>query len=131
VASLVRHSDAAGVAVYNLEVEGDHTYFVGNTSGGVWVHNDCAELLSPFELTPTHAIDSFNRVRALMRSISAKGIKESVKYIEHNGSKYIVDGHHRVMAAKHLGLETVPAERVGFPYGQYETPADLSYDPLY
>ena len=30
---------AEGYDVYNLIVEGDHTYFVGDTSGGVWVHN--------------------------------------------------------------------------------------------
>ena len=41
VASMVRHSDIGGVLVYNLEVEGDHTYFVGNANGGIWVHNDC------------------------------------------------------------------------------------------
>jgi hypothetical protein len=26
--------------VYNLEVHGSHTYFVGTVGGGVWVHND-------------------------------------------------------------------------------------------
>jgi hypothetical protein len=30
-----------GVAVYNLEVEKDQTYFVGNANGGAWVHNSC------------------------------------------------------------------------------------------
>ena len=30
---------AEGYDVYNLIVEGDHTYFVGNSGGGVWVHN--------------------------------------------------------------------------------------------
>jgi hypothetical protein len=29
----------AGYTVYNLTVEGDHTYFVGKLAGGVWVHN--------------------------------------------------------------------------------------------
>lgn len=28
-------------AVYNLEVHGQHTYFVGTTGGGAWVHNVC------------------------------------------------------------------------------------------
>jgi len=33
---------SAGYTVYNLIVEGDHTYFVGTTGGGAWVHNvDC------------------------------------------------------------------------------------------
>jgi hypothetical protein len=32
--------------VYNFEVEGTHTYFVGNTNGGLWVHNQ-SQLLLP------------------------------------------------------------------------------------
>jgi hypothetical protein len=39
-----REEHPAGIAVYNLQVEGDHTYFVEDGSGGadaVWVHNDC------------------------------------------------------------------------------------------
>ena len=36
-----------GYAVYNLIVEGDHTYFVGITGGGAWVHNvDCVPDIS-------------------------------------------------------------------------------------
>ncbi len=29
------------VTVYNFEVEDFHTYFVGQKSGGLWVHNAC------------------------------------------------------------------------------------------
>ena len=39
VKSLTRESHPAGVWVYNLEVEGDHTYFVGRSNGGALVHN--------------------------------------------------------------------------------------------
>jgi hypothetical protein len=70
VKSLVRHHSAAGVAVYNLEVEGDHTYFVGNT--GEWVHNDCrtvGELIMDFKANPlnwqsvkTELLPSINRL---------------------------------------------------------------------
>jgi hypothetical protein len=38
------HTDGRPVMVYNLEVEGDHTYFVGDA--GIWVHNTCS---APFE----------------------------------------------------------------------------------
>ena len=31
--------NAAPKTVYNFTVEGDHTYFVGKNSGGLWVHN--------------------------------------------------------------------------------------------
>ena len=30
-----------GYTVYNLTVEDDHTFFVGTTGGGTWVHNAC------------------------------------------------------------------------------------------
>ncbi len=39
VVSIARHIGKSA-AVYNFEVEDTHTYFVGQTDGGVWVHND-------------------------------------------------------------------------------------------
>lgn len=33
------------------------------------------------------------------------GINESIKYVKYNNQKYIVDGHHRVIAAKRLGIK--------------------------
>ena len=44
VVSAAREAHPEGVAVYNFEVEGDHTYFVEDGSGeqtAVWVHNTC------------------------------------------------------------------------------------------
>ena len=32
-------SSFGGYTVYNLTVEGDHTFFVGTANGGTWVHN--------------------------------------------------------------------------------------------
>jgi len=37
--------------VYNFEVAGSHTYFVGKDNGGAWVHNQCAPR-ARFEVTP-------------------------------------------------------------------------------
>jgi len=34
-------SSFGGYTVYNMTVEGDHTFFVGAAGGGTWVHNDC------------------------------------------------------------------------------------------
>jgi len=34
-------SSFGGYTVYNLTVEDDHTFFVGTTGGGTWVHNTC------------------------------------------------------------------------------------------
>ena len=39
VQSITNHTRAEGYLVYNLTVEGDHTYFVGKANGGVWAHN--------------------------------------------------------------------------------------------
>ena len=39
-------SSFGGYTVYNLTVEGDHTFFVGSAGGGTWVHNtDCYEIV--------------------------------------------------------------------------------------
>ncbi len=47
------------VAVYNFEVEDDHSYFVGSANGGLWVHNpgSCSQLhhVYPQELAETWA----------------------------------------------------------------------------
>ena len=34
-------SSFGGYTVYNLTVADDHTFFVGTTGGGIWVHNVC------------------------------------------------------------------------------------------
>jgi hypothetical protein len=39
VASIKWHRKAEGYRVYNFVVEDDHSYFVGRSGGGVWVHN--------------------------------------------------------------------------------------------
>ena len=39
VTATEERNDRDGYTVYNLTVDGDHTYFVGTLSGGVWVHN--------------------------------------------------------------------------------------------
>ena len=41
VKTVTRQAHLGGVSVYNFEVEGDHTYFVGTKQGGTWVHNNC------------------------------------------------------------------------------------------
>jgi hypothetical protein len=45
ILSSEREEHPAGITVYNLTVEGDHTYFVDDGQGAttsVWVHNNCA-----------------------------------------------------------------------------------------
>lgn len=56
-----------------------------------------------------------------------KGILVPViaRYVEVNGQKYVVDGHHRLRAAKDLGMKEVPVEKVELPYKGYKTIEDL------
>ena len=42
VVAVGHQKQASGYTVYNLTVEDDHTFFVGTTGGGTWVHNTCA-----------------------------------------------------------------------------------------
>jgi len=84
--------------------------------------------LSPFELQATHGLTQSKKQFAnLKAAIKEDGIIEPIKYVEHNGVKSVVDGHHRLRAAKELGHKTVPAQSVLLPYGGYKTTLDLIY----
>lgn len=77
-------------------------------------------------LQPTHYLTaSRTQMQQLVNDIRINGIQESIKYVEHDGINYIVDGHHRFFAAQKLGLQTVPAQQVSLPYNGYKTIADL------
>lgn len=70
---------------------------------------------------------------ALVEDIRVKGIKTPIEYVEHNGHNYIVNGHHRYLAARQLGMSEVPAVQRTLPIDGtgYRTPADLVYDGYY
>lgn len=77
-------------------------------------------------LTPTHQLTkSKKQMNELVNDINANGIQEPIKYVDFAGGKYIVDGHHRIQAAKVLGIPFVPAIEVGLPYAGYKTIEDL------
>ena len=79
-------------------------------------------------LQPTHPLTvSRNKFQGLVDNIKINGIREPIKYVEVNGAKYIVNGHHRYFAAKGLGIMRVPVERVTLPYGGYNTIQDLMF----
>jgi hypothetical protein len=82
------------------------------------------------ELNPTHRINvtrgaakkEFEKLKA---DIAKNGIQEPIRYVENGGQKYIVDGHHRLRAARELGLTDVPVQQVELPYGGYKCVDDL------
>lgn len=78
------------------------------------------------ELVPTHGKTMSNsQFNALKQNIAKDGIREPIKYVEVNGQKYVVDGHHRLQAAQELGIRDVPAEPVQLPYQGYKSVEDL------
>ena len=50
------------------------------------------------------------------------------KYVENNGEKFIVDGHHRLRIARLLGLKDIPIEKVNLPYKGYNSINDLFWE---
>ena len=42
-----------------------------------------------------------------------------------NRNKYVVDGHHRLLASKKIGLKDIPSKQVELPYSGCKTINDL------
>ncbi len=81
---------------------------------------------NPYDLTPNQSTNmGRNKFNKFVQDIKENGIQESIKYVEYDGKMYVVDGHHRLKAAKILGLTEVPIEEVQLPYKGYETIQDL------
>ncbi len=88
---------------------------------------DEAGTVATSELRATHSV-SGKAVGRLARQVEADGgIREPLKYVTHEGEKYVVDGNHRLRVARQLGLDRVPADEVKLPYQGYRTPGDLTY----
>ena len=98
--------------------------FFGDKNGSDAINN--VSQASPFDLQATHSQKlSKKNMNKLIDDIKNNGINETIKYVEYNGQKYVVDGHHRLIASKRLGLEQVPIEQVELPYAGYKTVEDL------
>ena len=93
--------------VFNFEVEDFHTYFVGELN--ILVHNiGCGntQTMSVDELTPTHKITmGRNKFNKFVKQVDENGITDPIDYVVHEGKNYVVNGHHRLQAAKVLGID--------------------------
>ena len=88
--------------------------------------NQLKSATKPCDLQPTHSQTlSRTEMNKLVNDIKVNGINDPIKYVEYNGQKYVVDGHHRLLAAKTLNMEYVPTQQVQLPYAGYKTIEDL------
>lgn len=75
--------------------------------------------------------NSWKYMRQLERDIQENGIREPILYVLHQGVKFVVDGHHRLFAARGLRksgrFDYLPAREVKLPYGSYRNTDDLNY----
>lgn len=72
---------------------------------------------------------SNNQFKKLLKDIKQSGIKDPVIYTEINGVRTVLDGNHRLLAARRLGIGQISARRVNLPWGQYRTVNDLIHIP--
>ncbi|WP_084049567.1 ParB N-terminal domain-containing protein [Deinococcus hopiensis] len=81
------------------------------------------------DLRPTHGQTMSKRqLDRLLKDIEQHGVREPVKYVvDSQGHKCIVDGHHRWIVARKLGLPEIPAQEVQLPIGGYKDEKDLEY----
>jgi hypothetical protein len=116
----------------------DLTFWLGGASSrggkgidlGARTGIGAAALVRTSELAITHGLTNSRRaIKKLIADIKENGIKETIKSVEVDGQKYVVDGHHRLHAARQLGIREVPAERVTRSYLGYKTVDDLWNGP--
>ena len=98
--------------MYNLTVADAHTFFVGD---GEWLVHNCG-IASVRDFIPAHGIagdGATKRVIRLAQEMKENGFQNipAVSVISHEGKLILVDGHHRVAAAR-LARIDVPYEIV-------------------
>lgn len=90
--------------------------------------NNAPKIVATSDLAASHSVTKAS-VRKLAAQIKADGgIREPLKYVIHQGQKVVVDGNHRLAAARLLAMRTVPAQRVDLPYAGFKTAADLIFN---
>jgi hypothetical protein len=111
--------------MYNLTVAEAHTFFVGQ--GGWLVHNagPCGGIGKTSEFSLSHGLNgdsATKQIISLANEMKLNGFNnlDPIKIIEHNGQKIVVDGHHRLAAAR-LAKIDVPYQTVDEAWIQANT----------
>ena len=82
------------------------------------------------KLYPTHGQTMSNKqLGKLVKNIRLNGITDPLTVTSHEGRLFILDGHHRALAAPRAGMLEVPINRVDLPFGAYRSPSDLNFSP--
>ena len=104
---------AEHLPVYNLEVDGEHVYFVGES--GVLVHNAGDAYVNDLVSRQTRSEMTSGKVRKYSKTMKEQGGYGDfppIEVAEIDGKMIIVDGHHRAAAAKAAGISKVPIKIV-------------------
>ena len=111
-------SSLGGYTVYNLTVEDDHTFFVGTTGGGTWVHNEGCTIIGRIKDVDAYiekfpGQGPFNRYNP---SPSEFRWSDNVKFLQD-----AVGRGDKIISASDpwtLGQKYIPGESNGFFTGQ-------------
>ena len=127
--ALIGAATKAAPVVYEAALANPAAVATGITTGGAVLGVEpVVGVANPRVLERTQPLTMGRKAFSkLVADIKADGVKETIKYVVYAGKKYIVDGHHRVEAAKLLGLKEVPVERVELPYAGFKTVDDLHF----
>ncbi|MBE1488907.1 LamG-like jellyroll fold domain-containing protein [Plantactinospora soyae] len=107
----VKRWTAQNQPVHNLTVDTVHTYYVIAGTRPVLVHN--CDWASPSDLQPVHGISGDSSTKNVarlgkdMRAGTFDWEQSPLSVVRHEGTTYVLDGHHRLAAAKWVGAERV------------------------
>jgi hypothetical protein len=116
VASVGAAESAVGAALVTAGLT-TGTITLQNLGSDLWTamsgEGGASKAVDPRSLKRTHSIEgnaSSRQVREMAADMKAKGFDPAhpVDVVESGGDMFIVDGHHRVAAAKRAGLQEVP-----------------------
>jgi hypothetical protein len=105
VKAVSREHYPEGIPVYNFEVEGDHTYFIGTANGGAWVHNDCTKALAKiFQKYPAaslkcdkaavKALEVLQPIYPDAQIVRVHAMDGAQFFFSHDGTRFAETGYH-------------------------------------